>query len=520
MRDPSRAAATIAPAKYEVLRPLATGGMAEIYLARTREIGRIVVLKKLHPRLSIEREYVQMFHDEAVIASRLQHPNLVEVYELGLDGQEHHYIAMEYLHGRDLSRLMRKLRHDRLPLMFQQAITIVREVAAGLHYAHERVDDDGNLLNIIHRDISPHNVILTYDGEVKVVDFGIAKASSQVARTRTGVLKGKAAYMSPEQAMGDPLDRRTDVFSMGILLWELTTGKWLYRRRSELETLKAVVESDAPRPSTLRVDYPKDLEKIVMKALERAPEKRWQTAGELRGALDELARSWRFRTSPVVVKKLMASVFSEEVTALEQSRAAGTPLAEHLIAQPETAERWEDTLGTDPDEGVAIETRRAPADSEEAPTPRRPQRPTMRVQPRPVTAAAEPVPPWWMRHQRALIASLVAGVVAGIVVGVIALISSGVFDDSPSASPPAGALPASETLEIPAPAAAPPTSPIPAPTEPPPLPESKVPIVYPPPLDEVRKPARPTSRPPSRLPKEPAAADVPAPPAPSAPPAP
>src|SRR5690349_18300723 len=168
MRDAPRAV-EIAPAKYEVLRPLATGGMAEIFLARTRETGRLVVLKKLHPRLAIEREYVQMFHDEAVIASRMQHPNLVEIYELGLDGDEH-YIAMEYLHGRDLSRLLRKMRHERLPLMYQQAITIVRDVAAGLHYAHERVDDNGNLLNIIHRDVSPHNVILTYAGEVKVVD--------------------------------------------------------------------------------------------------------------------------------------------------------------------------------------------------------------------------------------------------------------------------------------------------------------------------------------------------------------
>jgi serine/threonine-protein kinase len=506
MRDPSRAAVTIAPEKFEVLRPLATGGMAEIFIARTREAGRLVVIKKLHPRLSIEREYVQMFHDEAVIASRLQHPNLVEVYELGLAGDEH-YIAMEYLHGRDLSRLLRKLRRERLPLLFQQAIAIVREVAAGLHYAHERVDDDGNLLNIIHRDVSPHNVILTYDGEVKVVDFGIAKASSQVSRTRTGVLKGKAAYMSPEQAMGDPLDRRTDVFSMGILLWELTTGKWLYRRRSELETLKAVVETDAPRPSTQRTDYPKDLEKIVMKALERSPEKRWTTAGELRGALDELARSWRFRPGPALVKKLMGTVFADEATAWEKSRAAGTSLAEHLIAQPEAVERWDDTGITDPDDAVAIETRRAPAESSDPSMasggPRRTPRPTLRMQPRSSSSSSELPLPWWMRHQRALIASLIAGVAVGIILGVIALLSSGVLDDQPPGAtpPPAGKLPASETLEIPAPKPEPAAEPAgadPAPDrapDPAPLPETKVPIVYPPPLDSIRKS---TARPPSR----------------------
>jgi serine/threonine protein kinase len=454
-----------------------------------------------------------MFTDEAVIASKLQHPNLVEVYELGSDGDEH-YIAMEHLYGRDLSRLLRKMRHQRIPLMFQQAITIVRDVAAGLHYAHERLGDDGKLLNIIHRDVSPHNVIVTFAGEVKVVDFGIAKANSQVARTRTGVLKGKAAYMSPEQAMGETVDRRTDVFSMGIVLWELTTGRWLYRRKSELETLKAVVETDAPRPTTLRPDFPKDLEKIIMKALARAPDKRWKTAGDLRNALDELAASWRFRPSAPMITKLMASVFTEEVRAWDDAQNAGISLADHLVAAKADNVLWEDTLGTDPEEALAVETHRAPSDVRET-------RETIEVRPshsarievRPSQSArisrqTEQVQPiqeeeelepdsWWWRHRRALMGSLIAGVVVGIAAGILALATSG---GGTTRMPGRGTGPTSpgtgpmiEELMIPDAGAAPVEQPRPRPTQPTPPPanqsgsETKVPIVHPPPMPDDKK---------------------------------
>jgi serine/threonine protein kinase len=474
--------------------------MAEIHLARAADSDRLVVLKKLHPRLQIEPEYIQMFHDEAVIASMLHHPNLVEVYELGLDGEQH-YIAMEYLHGHDLSRTLRRMRSQRLPLMFQQAITIVREVAAGLHYAHERVGDDGNLLNIIHRDVSPHNVFLTYSGEVKVVDFGIAKANSQVARTRTGVLKGKVAYMSPEQAMGEPVDRRTDVFSIGIVLWELTTGRWLYRRKSELETLKAVVESDAPKPSSVRPDYPKDLEKIVMKALARSATKRWSTAGELRSALDELARSWHFRPSPLMIGKLMATAFADEVSAWEEARAAGSSLATHLRTRPDVAEPA-DALGTDPEEGVLLDTRRAPLEL-----------------PEPKEEPPPPPEPWWLVHRRMLVYAAIGVVLAGVLV--YALVSAlGEESSTPTRTkPPTTSPPPIETLEI-SPAAPPRTDP-PPPSTPGEQtgsggPGSRVPIVFPPPMPDAKKhrtPGRPTPRTPagSAAPEPPAPAPAPAP---------
>ncbi|HEX7941225.1 MAG TPA: serine/threonine-protein kinase, partial [Gemmatimonadaceae bacterium] len=237
--------------KFVILRSLAMGGMAEILLARVRDPAkpeRLVVLKRMHRQLAVDREYVKMFVDEARLAITLRHPNVVEVYESGEDDGQC-YIAMEYLHGHDLRRVLSQMAKKRVPMRLANALSIARAVCRGLDYTHERTDASGELLGIVHRDVSPHNVLVTYGGRVKLVDFGIAKTTIQLARTRTGILKGKVAYMSPEQALGESLDRRSDVFCIGILLWEMTTGHWLYRRKSELETLKAVVEHDAPPPS-------------------------------------------------------------------------------------------------------------------------------------------------------------------------------------------------------------------------------------------------------------------------------
>jgi serine/threonine protein kinase len=322
------------------------GGMAEILLARAREPSkpeRLVVLKRMHRQLAADREYVQMFVDEARIATTLRHPNVVEVYEFGEDGDQY-YIAMEYLHGHDLRRVLSDMAKQQIPIRLGQALAIASGVCRGLDYTHERTSPEGELLGIVHRDVSPHNVLLTYSGRVKLVDFGIAKASGQLGRTRTGILKGKVAYMSPEQAMGDTLDRRSDVFCIGILLWEMTTGHWLYRRKSELETLKAVVESDAPRPSQLNPSYPPELEQIVMKTLARKREDRWATAGELDDALIEFAKRRRLNLSPAMLGTLMSSVFSEEVAAWQDARRAGASLGDHLVAEQDREDNPRDAL--------------------------------------------------------------------------------------------------------------------------------------------------------------------------------
>jgi hypothetical protein len=330
--------------KYEILRPLAEGGMAELHLARahaSEQPGRLMVVKRLHPRLAINPEFVRMFLDEARIASTLRHRNVVEVYEIGEDAEQY-YIAMEHLHGHDLRDAMVRMigRHARLTI--EQSLTIARAVAAGLHYTHERTGPDGKLLGIVHRDVSPHNVILTYDGDVKIVDFGVAKASTQLSRTRTGVLKGKVAYMAPEQATGQPLDRRSDVFCIGILLWEMTTGRWLFRRRTELETMNAVVESRPPRPSRLVSDVPRDLERLVMKTLARSRDARWATAGELVDAIDELARRRRLTLAAPAVSALMATAFADELAAWRAAQSSGTSLGDHLVAQVDAAVERDD----------------------------------------------------------------------------------------------------------------------------------------------------------------------------------
>jgi serine/threonine-protein kinase len=321
--------------KFVILRSLAMGGMAEILLARVRDPvtpERLVVLKRLHRHLAVDREYVQMFVDEARLATTLRHANVVEVYEFGEDGDQY-YIAMEYLHGHDLRHVLSRMAKQRIAIGLAHTLTIAQGMCRGLDYTHRHTDPNGDLLGIVHRDVSPHNVLLTYRGHVKLVDFGIAKASSQISRTRTGILKGKVAYMSPEQAMGDGLDRRSDVFCIGILLWEMTTGQWLYHRKSELETLKAVVDSDAPRPSQLRSDYPRELEQIVMKTLARERDQRWSTAGELGDALDEFAKRRRIKRDPAMLRALMSSVFREELAACQDAQRAGISLGDHLVAE-------------------------------------------------------------------------------------------------------------------------------------------------------------------------------------------
>jgi len=198
--------------KFVMLRSLAMGGMAEILLARVKGSvpERLVVLKRLHRHLAADDEFVQMFIDEARLATTLRHSNVVEVYEFGEDSEQY-YIVMEYLHGYDLRRVLSEMAQRKISVRLSHALAIITGVCRGLDYTHERTNAAGELLGVVHRDVSPHNVLVTYTGGVKLLDFGIAKANSQQSRTRTGILKGKVAYMSPEQAMGEELDRRSDV---------------------------------------------------------------------------------------------------------------------------------------------------------------------------------------------------------------------------------------------------------------------------------------------------------------------
>ena len=281
--------------KYEILTKLAVGGMAEIYLARATGIEgfeKHVVIKRIRPQLAEDQKFVHMFLDEARIAAQLQHQNIAQVYDIGEEAGTY-YFAMEYLHGTDARGLLKAAARNRESIPLAHALAIVAGAAAGLEYAHNKLGADGQPLDIVHRDVSPSNILVTYDGAVKVVDFGIARANQRSAETKTGSLKGKISYMSPEQCKGQHLDRRSDIFSLGICLYELTTMSRMFPTRSlsEYVIMDRLVKGAFPRPSARRADYPPGLERIVMRALAVDRETRYASAADLGVDIEHLAAS-------------------------------------------------------------------------------------------------------------------------------------------------------------------------------------------------------------------------------------
>jgi serine/threonine-protein kinase len=273
--------------KYLLIRKLAEGGMAEIFLAKqlgTEGFERTVVIKRMLESLTIEPGFVTMFLDEARLAARLQHPNIVQITDLGVI-DERYYICMEYLAGEDLAAIIRMCRLKGLFLPPELAAKIIHAACEGLQFAHE-FHESGQPLNIVHRDVSPSNIIVTYQGTVKVVDFGIAKAETQVARTGLGMVKGKWVYMSPEQALGESLDRRSDLFSLGLTFFELLTGERVFQRDTEMAIFEALLKAQIPSPRHFRPDLPERLEAIVARTLARDPRERYPDAGALRRDLE------------------------------------------------------------------------------------------------------------------------------------------------------------------------------------------------------------------------------------------
>jgi serine/threonine-protein kinase len=256
--------------------------MAEAYLALTGELPALrslVVVKRILPHLSSQEQFVRMFLDEARIGALLDHPNIVRIIEVGQDDAGY-FLVMEPVQGKPLSAVLRRAVGAKRPLGHAQAAFIVGQAANGLGYAHALTDAAGLPLNIVHRDISPQNILVSFDGAVKVIDFGVASALGRITETIPGGLKGKIEYMSPEQASGDSADRRSDIFALGVLLWEALCGRRLFRRRTELETMRAIFDEPIPRlPKAASIPTP--LENIVMRALEREPEDRFQDAREM-----------------------------------------------------------------------------------------------------------------------------------------------------------------------------------------------------------------------------------------------
>jgi serine/threonine protein kinase len=276
--------------RYELLLRMASGGMASLWLARIagpEQFEKLICVKKVHEHLVEERRFIEMFVDESRIAALIGHPNVATVFDMGhIEGQ--YFMALEYVHGHNMQELLRFMRRGEDTMDWAYAARMVADAAAGLHAAHELKKPNGDSMGVVHRDVSHQNILLSYDGHVKVVDFGIAYAKERIASTQARTLKGKAAYMSPEQATQQPVDRRSDIFSLGVVLFEALTLRRLFKSGTEVETLLRVRRARVPRPRLIQPDIPVALEKIVLKALALKPSSRFQTAAELQEALDEM----------------------------------------------------------------------------------------------------------------------------------------------------------------------------------------------------------------------------------------
>lgn len=301
--------------KYQLIRRLATGGMAELFLARATALHgfeKLVVLKRILPQHAESEDFIRMFLAEARLAATLHHPNIVQVYDIGEEAGAF-FFTMEYVQGQDLRKLVRAARKKSVPIPLEHVLHIVTGVAAGLNHAHEKNGRDGKPLGIVHRDVSPSNVLVTYDGGVKIVDFGIAKAATAQVNTIAGTLKGKIPYMSPEQCRGEAVDRRSDIFSIGTLLWEMTTGSRLFAGDNEFAILNRVAKGDVPPPTSIRPDYPPELEAIVMRALQADPELRYDSALDLQVDLEDFSREARLPVSSARMARFMRDLFVEDI---------------------------------------------------------------------------------------------------------------------------------------------------------------------------------------------------------------
>ena len=301
--------------RYCLLERISVGGMAEVFRAKplnTPKTSRYLALKRILPHLAEDEEFLRMFVDEAKLCVHLRHPNIVHIYELGRF-QASSYILMEFIPGQDLLALQKRLRKRKLIMSVAQACYVAMELAKGLDYAHKATDDYGRPLGIIHRDISPQNVLINYSGGVKLIDFGVAKAAIQSTKTQVGVLKGKFGYMSPEQIRGDAIDHRSDVFAVGTVLWELLTNRRLFTGANDYEVFQKVREAAVDPPSVKNPQVPPEVDRIVMKALSRQVEDRYEQANDLARDLGLFLTSIEPLYTAQMLSAWMADFFSAEL---------------------------------------------------------------------------------------------------------------------------------------------------------------------------------------------------------------
>ncbi len=337
--------------RYFLIDKIAVGGMAEVFKAKSFSHGgfeKLLVIKRILQHLSDNDEFIDMFIDEAKISVELQHPNIVQIYDFGRI-QDNFFIAMECVEGKDVKDILRKLAERRKLLPTEYAVYIAHEICKGLDYAHKRTDMQGAPLGIIHRDVSPSNILVSYGGEVKVADFGIAKAQISAYNTKGGVLKGKFEYMSPEQASGQTLDHQSDIFATGIILHEMLTGRRLFKTDSDVKTLEKIKAGEVEPPSKLNPAVPKRLDDIVLRALAVDPTVRFEDARALQNALLE----FMYPATPDLTREnlghFLTELFSAEIRGERERLESGTKAAANLH---ETAPEinldaeWEESPGS------------------------------------------------------------------------------------------------------------------------------------------------------------------------------
>ena len=314
--------------QYVLLERIATGGMAEVWKARMRGVEgfqKIVAIKKILPHLSDNQEFIEMFVDEAKLAAQLNHSNIVHIYDLGKIGNSF-YIAMEYVDGHDLKTILKRANDRDSPLGVEIALFVASKVASALDYAHRKRDYDEKEMSLVHRDVSPQNVLISQDGDIKLCDFGIAKAASKASHTQVGALKGKIQYMSPEQAAGKPIDRRSDIFALGTVLFEMLTGRKLFTGDSEISILEQVREARGVPPSQFNDEVTAQIDRVVFTAHEKDPGARYQTAGEMARDIDSILYEFRPTPTSADLAIYMHRIWSDEPAMPRQEESE--PIAE------------------------------------------------------------------------------------------------------------------------------------------------------------------------------------------------
>ncbi|MEM6290264.1 MAG: protein kinase [Myxococcota bacterium] len=323
---------------YLLLERVSVGGMAEVYKAKEYGVEgfeRTVAVKRILPHVAEDDEFIAMFKDEAKIAVQLAHGNVAQIYNLGNE-QESFYIALEYIAGRDLRAIFQKGQQVGKPMPVPQVCYVIMKICEGLDYAHNKKDKSQRPLNIIHRDVSPPNILVSFEGEVKLIDFGVAKAAGRASRTQAGILKGKFGYMSPEQVRGMPLDRRSDVFSVGVVLFETLTGTRLFQAETDFATLEKVRAVEVPRPTSLNPDIPKPLENIIYKALAREPEQRYQSAIELHDELQAFMFAQGMFYSRKDLAGWMRTQYAREIELEKEKDKAQASLRPEMFENPQS----------------------------------------------------------------------------------------------------------------------------------------------------------------------------------------